>query len=94
VDDFIIEEEEKTARIVGLRYLLFVVLGIFSVMYVDTAILVPEDAATTVNNLLAYMDGYSVGRKRSWNYFFERLNRCMMLAVHELPIFEELDISY
>jgi len=44
---------KRTARIAGLWYLGCIVLMAFSWMYVDSAIYVPGDAASTVKNILA-----------------------------------------
>jgi hypothetical protein len=44
---------KKTARIAGLWYLLVAVFPVFSIMYVDSKLFVPDDAAATVNNILA-----------------------------------------
>jgi uncharacterized protein DUF4386 len=41
------------ARIAGLLYLILVPLGIFGVLYVPSALIVPADAATTARNIVA-----------------------------------------
>jgi hypothetical protein len=41
------------ARVAGLAYVLIILIGIFSVSYIDTSLVVPGDDAATVNNLLA-----------------------------------------
>ncbi|MFQ5605838.1 MAG: DUF4386 domain-containing protein [bacterium] len=43
----------KTARVAGLLYLLMVALGIFGIMYVPSNLIVPGDAKTTANNIMA-----------------------------------------
>lgn len=43
----------KTARLAGITYLLLVPLGIFGILYVPTRLIVPDDIAATVNNILA-----------------------------------------
>jgi len=43
----------KTARVAGFLYLLVAVLGAFSIMYVPSTLIVPGDAATTANNIMA-----------------------------------------
>ncbi len=43
----------KTARFAGFLYLLVAVCGIFNVMYGPESLIVPGDAATTVNNIMA-----------------------------------------
>jgi hypothetical protein len=40
------------ARVAGLMYLVVILLGIFSVSYIDTNIVVPGNDAATVNNIL------------------------------------------
>ena len=41
------------ARVAGLAYVLIILIGIFSVSYINTSLVVPGDDAATVNNLLA-----------------------------------------
>jgi hypothetical protein len=43
----------KTARIAGALYLLLLPLGIFSLLYVPAAFIVPDDMVATANNILA-----------------------------------------
>ncbi len=43
----------KTARIAGLLYLIIFPLNIFAMMYVPSNLIVPGDAATTANNIMA-----------------------------------------
>ena len=44
---------KKTARIAGLLYLILVITGVFSIMYVSSQIIVQGDAVTTAKNILA-----------------------------------------
>lgn len=44
---------QKTARFAGALYLLMLPLGIFSVMFIPSYIVVPGDIATTTNNIMA-----------------------------------------
>lgn len=44
---------QKTARIAGLLTLMIVVFAPFSVLYVPSILIVPGDAATTANNIMA-----------------------------------------
>ena len=44
---------QKTARIAGALYLTLLPLGIFGILYVPTALIVPGDAATTAGNIMA-----------------------------------------
>jgi hypothetical protein len=41
------------ARVAGLLYIVVILLGIFSVSYIDTNVIVPGDNAATVNNIVA-----------------------------------------
>jgi len=41
----------KTARVAGLLYLIVAIFGIFSMLYGPESLIVPGDAATTVNNI-------------------------------------------
>ena len=43
----------KTARVAGFLYLLVALFGAFSILYVPSTLIVPGDAATTVNNIMA-----------------------------------------
>lgn len=43
----------RTARVAGFLYLLVVPLGVFSIIYVPSRLIVPGDAATTANNIMA-----------------------------------------
>lgn len=43
----------KTARIAGFLYLLLIPLGVFGLLYVPNALMVPGDAAATAGNILA-----------------------------------------
>lgn len=45
---------KKTARVAGVLYLLFVIVGVFSLMYVPGKLVVRGDAAATTENLLAH----------------------------------------
>jgi hypothetical protein len=44
---------QKTARIAGFLYLLQIPLGVFGIVYVPKALIVPGDAAATASNILA-----------------------------------------
>ena len=44
---------KKTARIAGLLYLILVITGVFSIVYVSSQIIVQGDAVTTAKNILA-----------------------------------------
>ena len=43
----------KTARIAGFLYLILIVSGMFSYMFVTSSLIVPGDTATTINNIMA-----------------------------------------
>jgi hypothetical protein len=51
----------KTARIAGLLYTTNVVAGIFSLMYVPSRVIAHNDAAATVNNILASESLFRLG---------------------------------
>jgi hypothetical protein len=51
----------KTARIAGLLYLIVVLAGIFSLLYVPSQVSVPGDTAATVSNILAQQPLYRIG---------------------------------
>lgn len=49
------------ARIAGLAYLITIMLGIFSVNFVASDLIVPEDNAATVNNIIANESLFRIG---------------------------------
>ena len=51
----------KTARLAGLLYLIVVLSGIFSLMYVPSKLIVWDDASATVNNIVASESLYRLG---------------------------------
>jgi hypothetical protein len=51
----------KTARAAGFLYLMMAPLGIFGLMYVPSKLIVPEDAATTANNIMASESLFRLG---------------------------------
>ena len=51
----------KAAKIAGVVYLICLVLGIFSNIFVRGKLLVPGDAATTINNIMANESLFRVG---------------------------------
>jgi len=51
----------KTARIAGFLYLILMVCGIFSYMFVNSRLIVPGDTATTINNIMASESLYVSG---------------------------------
>jgi hypothetical protein len=55
------KEVKKTARIAGLMYLILIVSGIFSYMFVTSRLIVPGDTATTINNITASESLYVSG---------------------------------
>ena len=55
------KEINKTARIAGFLYLILMVCGIFSYMFVNSRLIVPGDTATTVNNIMASESLYVSG---------------------------------
>ena len=52
---------DKTARIAGFLYLILMICGMFSYMFVNSRLIVPGDAATTVNNIMASKSLYVSG---------------------------------
>jgi hypothetical protein len=49
------------ARLAGLAYVLIILIGIFSVSYIETSLVVAGDDAATVNNLLANQLRFRIG---------------------------------
>jgi len=54
-------KNKKTARIAGLLYLIVVVTGLFSIIYVPSQITVQGDASATVSNILASKQLFRIG---------------------------------
>ena len=52
---------KETARVAGFLYLLVAVFGAFSLVYVPSVLIVPGDAATTTNNILASESLFRLG---------------------------------
>ncbi len=52
---------KKTARIAGVLYLALILLGIFSLAYVPSKLIVWDDAATTVGNIMASQPLFRLG---------------------------------
>ena len=52
---------KKTARVAGFLYLLVVVFGVFALMYVRPALIVPGAAAATANNIVASESLFRLG---------------------------------
>lgn len=44
---------KKTARLAGLLYLLLVITGVYSIIYIPSQIIVPGDAVTTAKNMIS-----------------------------------------
>lgn len=51
----------KTARVAGFLYLLVAVIGAFSILYVPSTLIVPGDAATTINNIMTSESLFRLG---------------------------------
>ncbi len=51
----------KTARVAGFLYLLVAVMGAFSILYVPSTLIVPGDATTTANNIMASESLFRLG---------------------------------
>lgn len=51
----------KTARLAGFLYLLTVPLGVFTIMYVPSSLIVPGDAAATAHNIMASESLFRLG---------------------------------
>jgi len=51
----------KTARVAGFLYLILIICGMFSYMFVNSRLIVPGDTATTVNNIMASKSLYVSG---------------------------------
>ncbi|MBU4099642.1 DUF4386 domain-containing protein [Patescibacteria group bacterium] len=50
----IMTSNKKTAKIAGLLYFLFLIIGIFSFFYVPSLILVEGNAALTAKNIVTF----------------------------------------
>jgi len=55
------QEIIKTARVVGVLYLLVIIFGMFAELYVGLRLIVPGDAATTASNIMASELLYRIG---------------------------------
>ena len=51
----------KISRIAGIGYLIIIIAGIFAEFFVRSSLIVPEDAAATVRNILASNQLFRIG---------------------------------
>ena len=52
---------KKTARVAGFLYLMVIVFGVFAEFFVRQRLIVPGDAATTANNIMAFESLFRIG---------------------------------
>ena len=62
----------KTARIAAILYIILIVSGIFSYMFVNSSLIVPGDTATTINNIMASESLYRSGIVSQGNRILNR----------------------
>lgn len=85
-----INSNKKAARIAGLLYLLFLVLGIFSFFYVPSKIFVDGNTTSTANNITAFESLFRIGIVS--NLIGQIIFIFLVLALYQL--FKSVDEKY
>lgn len=90
IKEKIMNSNKKTARIAGLLYFLFLVLGIFSFFYVPSKIFVDANATLTANNIIAFESLFRIGIAS--NLIGQIIFIFLVLALYRL--FKSVDEKY
>ena len=83
---------QKTARIAGILTLLIVVLAPFSMIYVPTTLVVPGDAATTANNIMASEGLFRLGMAIDSIIFLIEIVLTVLLYILLKPVNKTLSL--
>ena len=75
-----------TARITGLLILITVVLAPFSMLYVPSTLIVPGDAATTANNIIASAPLFRLGMASDAVIFLIEIALCALVYMLVRPV--------
>ena len=80
----------KTARVAGILYLLIAVVAPFSMVYVPSRLIVPEDAATTASNVMASVGLFRLGIASDSIVFLIEIMLTVLLYVLLKPVSKTL----
>ena len=83
---------QKTARITGLLILIMAALAAFSMAYVPTTLIVPGDAATTANQIVAAEELFRLGMVGDMAIFLIEIALCALLYVLLKPVSQTLSL--
>lgn len=82
-----------TARIAAILTLLIVVLAPFSMLYIPTTLIVPSDAATTANNIMASQGLFRAGMVSDSIVFLIEIVLTVLLYVLVKPVNKTLSLT-
>lgn len=77
---------QKTARITGILFLIMIIVGPFSMMYVPSQLIIPGDAATTANNIMASGSLFRMGIIGHLVILFADLGVALLLYILLKPV--------
>jgi hypothetical protein len=83
---------QKTARVAGILTLLIVVLAPFSMIYIPTTLVVPGDAATTANNIMASEGLFRLGMAIDSIIFLIEIVLTVLLYILLKPVNKTLSL--
>ena len=83
---------QLTARIAAILTLLIVVLAPFSMLYIPTTLIVPGDAASTANNIMASQGLFRVGMVTDSLFFLIEIALTVLLYVLVKPVNKTLSL--
>lgn len=83
----------KTARMAGILTLLIVVLAPFSMLYIPTTLIVPDDAATTTSNIMASQGLFRIGMVSDSIVFLIEIVLTVLLYALVKPVNKTLSLT-
>ena len=83
---------QKTARITGILILIMAVIAPFSMIYLPSTLIVPGDAATTANHLMASEGLFRLGMVSDSLVFLIEIGLCALLYVLLKPVSKTLSL--
>jgi hypothetical protein len=82
----------KTARVAGILYIIIFIAAVFSSMYVPSNLIVPGDAATTANNIMASESLFRLGFVGYLIIFLSEIVLSVLLYVLLKPVSKTLSL--
>lgn len=83
---------QTTARIAAILTLLMVILAPFSMLYIPTTLVVPDDAATTVNNIMTSQGLFRAGMVSDSIVFLIEVALTVLLYILIKPVSKSLSL--